>query len=129
MSGIRKFFASPAVQLTLILLVSVAIYIFAFLLPGSLLERFDEPRLDLKLLFREGTTAYVRVSLAFIGVWALYLAGYRISSKVEERSGWVIVLVGMVAFIAIFLLVAPFGNPPRQPVPAGDRRVPRRSVL
>lgn len=108
MSGVKKFTASPTVQLTLIVLASVAIYIFAFLRPGGLLEHFDEARLDLKLLFREGTPAYVRVSLAFIGVWALYLAGYRISSKVEERSGWVIVLVGMVAFIAIFLFVAPF---------------------
>lgn len=115
-SFIHRFMASPALQLTGVALASLLIYIFALLLPINLLELYDQPRLDRDLLFYQGTPAYVRLVLAFIGVWVLYWLGYRISLKactergrsVQERSGWIIVIVGMLAFIAVFLFMAPF---------------------
>ncbi|MBE0682301.1 MAG: hypothetical protein IH589_10335 [Anaerolineales bacterium] len=38
----------------------------------------------------------------------MYWLGYRISNKVQNRSGWVIVVFGMFTFIVVFLFVAPF---------------------
>jgi hypothetical protein len=108
LTSFRKYFALPIVQLALVLLASLLTYIFAFLLPINLLKLYNQPRLDLTLLFHRGTPAYAHLSLAFIAVWGLYLLGYRISLKVHGRSGWVIVILGMLLFIAIFLFMAPF---------------------
>ncbi|MEP7137399.1 MAG: hypothetical protein ABI904_20940 [Chloroflexota bacterium] len=113
---INKFTISPALQLTGVALVSLLIYIFAFLLPINLLKQYNHPRLDLSLLLYQGTPAKMRLVLAFIGVWVLYWLGYTVSLKastersrsVEERNGWIIVIVGMLAFIAVFLFMAPF---------------------
>ncbi|MCI0550989.1 MAG: hypothetical protein L0287_08540 [Anaerolineae bacterium] len=127
LSSIKRYLTSPIIQLTIIVFASLLIYIFAFLLPINLLELYDQPRLDRDLLFYQGTPSYVRLSLAFIGVWVLYWLGYRISFKastersvalsgeavskgrsVQGRSAWIIVIFGMFAFITVFLFVAPF---------------------
>lgn len=108
LSSAKKYLTSPIIQLTLIIFVSLLIYIFAFLLPINLLELYDQPRLDRDLLFYQGTPSYVRLSLAFIAAWALYLLGYRISLKAEGRRAWIVVIMGMLAFILVFLFVAPF---------------------
>jgi len=115
-ASIKKLLASPIIQLALIVFVSLLVYIFAFLLPINLLELYDQPRLDARLLFYQGTPSYVRLSLAFVAVWGLYLLGYRISLKVgteatksqQQRGLWIIILMGMLAFIVVFLFVAPF---------------------
>ncbi|HLF74864.1 MAG TPA: hypothetical protein VI524_10990 [Anaerolineales bacterium] len=107
-SAAKKHFSSPIIQLALVVLASLLIYVFAFLLPINLLELYDQPRLDRDLLFYQGTPSYVRLSLAFIGVWALYLLGYRISLKLEGRRAWLVVLAGTLAFIVVFLFMAPF---------------------
>ncbi|HEX9840001.1 MAG TPA: hypothetical protein VGA72_11665 [Anaerolineales bacterium] len=108
LSAAKKHIASPIIQLALVVLASMLIYVFAFLLPINLLELYDQPRLDRDLLFYQGTPSYVRLSLAFIGVWALYWLGYRISLRVEGRRAWIVVIAGMLAFIVVFLFVAPF---------------------
>jgi hypothetical protein len=104
----KRTLTLPIVQLSLIILASLLIYVFAFLLPINLLDRYDQPRLDLRLLLHQGTPAYLRLGLAFIGVWALYLLGYRISLRLEGSRAWLVVLAGMTAFILVFLFVAPF---------------------
>ena len=106
--SIKRYITSPIFQLSLIILASILIYLFAFLLPANLLESYDQPRLDLRLLLHQGTPSYVRLSLAFIGVWALYLLGYRISLRLEASRAWMVVLAGMLGFILVFLFVAPF---------------------
>jgi len=108
LSSTKKYFASPVLQLALVALASLLIYIFAFLLPINLLKLYDQPRLDVKLLFYEGTPSYVRLSVAVIAVWGLYLLGYRISRKVQGRRAWIVLIGGMLAFILVFLFVAPF---------------------
>jgi len=108
LSPTKKYFASPILQLALVALASLLIYIFAFLLPINLLKLYDQPRLDVKLLFHEGTPSYVRLSVAFIAIWGLYLLGYRISRNVQRRSAWIVFFAGMFAFILVFLFVAPF---------------------
>jgi len=105
---IRRFRESALLQLAAIVVASLLIYILAFLLPINLLELYDQPRLDRDLLFYQGTPSYVRLVLAFIGAWVLYWLGYRISRNVEGRSGWIIVIFGMLAFITVFLFMAPF---------------------
>ncbi|MEP6895199.1 MAG: hypothetical protein ABI986_06295, partial [Chloroflexota bacterium] len=115
-SFINRISASPALQLTGVAIASLLIYIYAFLSPINLLKLYNKPRLDLTLLLYQGKPAYIRLVLAFIGVWVLYWLGYRISLKacteqgrsVQQRSGWIIVIVGMLAFIAVFLFMAPF---------------------
>jgi hypothetical protein len=107
-SFINKFLKSPALQLTGVALAGLFIYIYAFLLPINLFELYYKPRLDLTLLLYQGRPTYVRLVLAFIGAWVLYWLGYRISFKVQKRSGWIIVILGMLAMMAVFLFVAPF---------------------
>jgi len=90
-------------------LTSIFIYIFAFLLPANLLSLYQQPRLDAYLLFREGTLAYVQLIIAFVILGLLYWEGYRLASRqVGGRTAWIIVIAGMLAFIAIFLFMAPF---------------------
>lgn len=108
MSNIKKLFTTPLTQLMLIALASFLIYMFAFFLPINLLERYDEPRLDLRLLLYEGTPTANRLMLAWVAVWGLYLLGYRISFQLRERSAWVILWFSTFAYIFLFLLMAPF---------------------
>ena len=57
----------------------------------------------------EGTPAYVRLILAFAILGLLYWEGYRLASRhVQGRAAWIIVIGGMLAFIVIFLFMAPF---------------------
>ena len=86
-SFINRFLKSPALQLTGVALASLLIYIYAFLSPINLLKLYNKPRLDLSLLLYQGTPAYVRLVLAFIGVWVLYWLGYRISFKACTERG------------------------------------------
>ncbi len=90
-------------------LVSLFIYILAFWLPANLLTLYERPRLDLSLLFQGGNLAYARLIIAFILLGFLYWESFRlVNRKVEGRAGWVIVIAGMLAFILIFLFMAPF---------------------
>jgi len=108
LSPVKKYLSSPLLQLALIALASLLVYIFAFLIPINLLELYDQPRLDVTLLLHQGIPAYVRLGVAFIAVWGLYLLGYRISRNVQGRSAWIVLFAGMFAFILVFLFVAPF---------------------
>lgn len=113
---IKKYLASPIFQLALIIFTSLLVYIFAFLLPINLLDLYDQPRLDVYLLYDRGRPAYWALRVAFIAVWGLYLLGYRVSLKVgaeavkgqQQRGLWILILIGMLAFIVVFLFVAPF---------------------
>lgn len=90
-------------------LISAIVYITAFLYPANLLTLYDQPRLDIFLLFRKGTSAYVQLMVAFVILGLSYWAGYRISSrKAEDKTAWKIVLGSMFVFIIIFLFMAPF---------------------
>jgi len=90
-------------------LISTVIYITAFLLPANLLMLYDQPRLDLSLLFQKGTWAYVQLIVAFVILGLSYWAGYRITSRqAEDKTAWRIVLGFMFVFIIIFLFMAPF---------------------
>jgi hypothetical protein len=105
---INKYPVPPKIQLALIVLASLLIYILAFLLPINLLKLYAQPRLDLNFLSSQGIPAYVKLALAFIGVSVLYWLGYRIVGKLQGKAAWSIVIVGMLAFITVFLFVAPF---------------------
>ena len=105
---INKYPIPPKIQLALIVLASLLIYILAFLLPINLLKLYAQPRLDRDLLFYQGTPAYLRLGLSFIGVWILYWLSYRIVGKLQGKAAWSIVIVGMLAFMTAFLFVAPF---------------------
>jgi fumarate reductase subunit D len=108
MLSIKRYFASPVIQLALVALASLLIYVFGFLLPINLLNLYDQPRLDAYLMIRQGVTGYMRVVVSLLGVWVLYWLGYRISRKVQGRSAWVIVIFGMLVFSAVYLFTAPF---------------------
>ena len=62
-------------------LLSLFIYILAFLLPANLLTLYDQPRLDAYLLFRQGTPAYLHLILAFVILGLLYWGGYHLVSQ------------------------------------------------
>jgi fumarate reductase subunit D len=90
-------------------LACICIYVLAFLLPANLLTLYDQPRLDAYLLFRKGTSAYVYLISAFVILGLLYWLGYRLTNHLKQgKVAWIIVIAGMLAFIAIFLFMAPF---------------------
>jgi len=96
-------------RLTGIGLISAFIYILAFWLPANLLALYNQPRLDLSLLFQGGVLAYVRLSVAFVLLGLLYWGGYRLTNQQSQgQAAWTIVIVGTLVFILIFLFMAPF---------------------
>jgi hypothetical protein len=106
--SLDKFRNSPVLQLSALVLGGLLVYMVGFLAPANLLELYARPRLDRFLLFDAGVPGYVRLVLAYIAAWALYLLGYRISGKARGRGAWLVVLGGMLVFSTAFLFLAPF---------------------
>jgi hypothetical protein len=107
-SSIKINIDRAIVRLAGIALASLAIYILAFFLPANLFENYTRARLELKLLFSRGVSAYVRVILAFVGLGLLYIFSYRTVRQFQSRAAWVIVIVGSLVFAFTLLLIAPF---------------------
>jgi fumarate reductase subunit D len=98
-----------ALQLVGICLASMLIYVLAFLFPANLFILYNQPRLDISLLYRGGTIAFLRMIFAFVSLGLLYWGGYRLTSRhTQGKAAWFIVVCGMLAFVAIFLCMAPF---------------------
>lgn len=107
-ASIRIRLASPETRLVTVLVVSLAIYALAFVLPANLLRLYQHTRLDGHLLQDAGTWGYVRMIVAFVALALLYIFGLRAAGETGSRAAWLIVLLGTIAFIGVLLFMAPF---------------------
>ncbi|MGA2503432.1 MAG: hypothetical protein ABSG01_05010 [Anaerolineales bacterium] len=107
-ASLANNFDSATTKLAVACVGSLVIYILAFTLPANLLKLVDQVHLDGHLLRDVGLPAYLRMVLAFGSVTFLYFWGFRAAAKAKSKVAWVIVIAGMVAFVLVFLFMAPF---------------------
>jgi hypothetical protein len=86
---------------------SLAIYLVAFTLPANLLELYQRSSLIGQLLRHAGLHGFLRLSVSFISVGLLYFVGLRASHQTSSKTAWVIVIGSTLAFIIMFLFMAP----------------------
>src|SRR5258706_12265157 len=112
MEKIRAVFKTgfyPAIaKLIGVLLGSLFIYIFAFTLPANLLKLYNRAGLDGHLLQDAGILGFVRIIAGFVGVGLLYMVGFRAANRTSSKTAWIIGIGGTLAFIVVFLFMAPF---------------------
>ena len=86
---------------------SLAIYLLAFTLPANLLKLYQRGSLIGQLLRHAGLDGFLRLSVAFISVGLLYFVGLRAAHQTSGKTAWMIVIGGTLAFIIMFLFMAP----------------------
>lgn len=86
---------------------SLAIYFLAFTLPANLLELYQRNSLVGGLLRHAGLYGFLRLTVAFISVGLLYFVGLRAAHQTSSKTAWMIVIGGTLAFIIMFLFMAP----------------------
>ncbi len=86
---------------------SLAIYFLAFTLPANLLELYQHNSLVGGLLLHAGLYGFLRLTVAFISVGLLYFVGLRAAHQTSSKTAWMIVIGGTLAFIIMFLFMAP----------------------
>ncbi len=98
----------PAIaKLTGAALGSLAIYFLAFSLPTNLFTLYQRDSLIGGLLRHAGLSGFLRLSAAFISVGLLYFVGLRAAHQTSSKTAWLIVIGGTLAFIIMFLFMAP----------------------
>src|SRR5258706_3974481 len=112
MEKIRAVFKTgfyPAIaKLIGVLVGSLFIYIFAFTLPANLLKLYSRASLDGHMLQDAGILGFVRIIVGFVGVGLLYMVGFQAANRTSSKTAWIIVIGGTLAFIIVFLFMAPF---------------------
>ena len=86
---------------------SLAIYLLAFTLPANLLTLYQRNSLVGGLLQHAGLHGFLRLTVAFISVGLLYFVGLRAAYRTSSKTAWMIVIGGTLAFIIMFLFMAP----------------------
>jgi hypothetical protein len=86
---------------------SLAIYFLAFTVPANLLELHQRNSLVGGLLQHAGLSGFLRLTVAFISVGLLYFVGLRAAHQTSSKTAWMIVIGGTLAFIIVFLFMAP----------------------
>ena len=86
---------------------SLAIYLLAFTLPANLLTLHQRDSLIGGLLQQAGLYGFLRLSIAFISVGLLYVVGLRAAHQTSGKTAWMIVIGSTLAFIIMFLFMAP----------------------
>src|SRR6266498_86439 len=86
---------------------SLAVYLLAFTVPANLFTLYQRDSLIGDLLQHAGLNGFLRLSAAFISVGLLYFLGLHAAYQTSSKTAWMIVIVGSVAFIVLFLFMAP----------------------
>src|SRR5262245_39764187 len=103
----RTSFDPAIAELIGVALGSLAIYLLAFTVPANLLTLYQRSSLIGKLLRHAGLEGFLRLSVAFISVGLLYFVGLRAAHRTSSKTAWMIVIGGTLAFIIVFLFMAP----------------------
>jgi len=103
----RTSFDPPIARLIGAALGSLAIYLLAFTLPTNLLALYQRDSLVGGLLLQAGLYGFFRLSVAFISVGLLYFVGLRAAHQTSSKTAWMIVIGGALAFMIVFLFMAP----------------------
>jgi hypothetical protein len=72
-----------------------------------LLTLYQRSNLVGQLLRHAGLYGFLRLSVAFISVGLLYFVGLRAAHRTSSKAAWMIVIGGTLAFIIVFLFMAP----------------------
>ena len=94
--------------LVLMALLSGLIYFFLLVWPTSILEYYDQPRLDTLYFVRNRPYNQVRLLLAYLSLGGLYVWGWRAARQAQGRLAWGIVLVGALVCGFLLLFLYPF---------------------
>lgn len=86
---------------------SLLIYFFAFTQPAELIKFYQNDNLIGQFLRHAGLYGFLQFSAAFIGVGLLYFVGLRAAQQTSSKTAWMIVIGGALAFIIMFLFMAP----------------------
>lgn len=86
---------------------SLVIYVLAFTMPANLFRFYQHGSLIGQYLQHAGLSGFLQFSVAFIGVGLLYVVGLRATYQASSKSAWMIVIGGTLAFIIMFLFMAP----------------------
>ncbi len=86
---------------------SVAVYLLAFTVPTNLFTLYQRESLIGDLLQQAGLHGFLRLSIAFISVSLLYFVGLRAAYQTSSKTAWMIIIAGTLAFIFMFLFMAP----------------------
>ena len=107
LSRFRTSFDPAVAKLIGAALGSVAVYLLAFTVPTNLLTLYQRDSLIGDLLQHAGLNGFVRLSIAFISVGLLYILGIHAAYQTSSKTAWIIVIAGTLAFIFLFLFMAP----------------------
>ncbi len=88
---------------------SAFVYYLFFVRPFGLLERVDQPLLDLFKLSKTDPQARERLIAGYLILGVLYWLGLRAAQQAHGRAAWGIVLGGALASATILLFLYPFG--------------------
>jgi hypothetical protein len=86
---------------------SLAVYLLAFTVPANLFTLYQRDSLIGDLLQHAGLNGFLRLSIAFISVGLLYFLGLRAAYQTSSKTAWMIVIASSIAFIVLFLFMAP----------------------
>lgn len=88
---------------------SALVYYLFFIRPFGLLERVDQPLLDLFKLSKTDPHARERLITGYLVLGVLYWLGLRAAQQAHGRTAWGIVVGGALASATILLFLYPFG--------------------
>ncbi len=103
----RTSFDPAIAQLVGVALASLAIYFFAFTMPANVFQLYQRNGLIGSLLQHAGLPGFLRLGVGFISVGLLYFAGLRAAHLTSSKTAWLVVGGGTLAFIIMFLFMAP----------------------
>ena len=103
----RTSFDPAIAKLSAAALGSLAIYLLAFTLPTNLFTLYQRDSLIGGLLRQAGLYGFLRISVAFISIGPLYFVAHRAAHQTSSKTAWMIVIGGTLAFITMFLFMAP----------------------
>jgi hypothetical protein len=110
----QKTFASlveprlAAIKLAVFAGFSALVYWLAFVRPANLFEIYRTAQPDLYKMYAAGSPVHLGILLAFLALALVYWLAYRLTLQVQERSGWIAMLGGSLAFAVVLLYVFPF---------------------
>lgn len=90
-------------------LLNVIIYGFGFIPVANLLELYQKPLLNLRTLPQGEAPGLWRILLAFLVLGLIYWQGWRLTTRLQGKAAWGVVLGGCLVSASILLFLYPFG--------------------
>ena len=105
--SIRFILRNPAIQLTVLAVVSFAIYTLAFVRPYNLFELWSQPGLTIARISNNDPVAGIAYVAPMLALFLLYWLACRLVLKFRNPRTWAIVIVAALAFNVAMLALYP----------------------